>query len=669
MRLDYRRHTEPKISLYRGYKNRLREYLRQSTFDERVDNLSYSITLFSGMCSKILPFKEPENDDESTETTFTKPEGDLRKYAMTQKASVALYQGLRQGCATHSEHLAHINLETDQFSADETTKVSLSLAVNSDVRSEDPIWIIVESVASEQTRSESSKPLRLRDTIKSEDSGFRGDHKRKMFRLESFQDGQSSKISKRFRPLLPKSAVGPSMPPSNQRAHSFSPIQINRTQDLKVRHSLEKQQDKRVEHVHQHANKCMSFLEESLQRSISFKHQVFFSPEMKADPKKRLISLAELIDISKENMKSQLRTLDRLKLARLVATAILNFNSTPWLEGPWCSEDVIFFDLESTNGSLPPPHLTVRVIQQQIKEGPLATKENLAVKQTSAPKQVSTTNHSASTKPPTAPTAPTKQATLAKLAVPTNQSTITKQTATTKQTKSTKQTMPTKPAPTSKKTASTKQISPPKESSSKKQNSAKKGSSSKKHTSAAKADTSTKSIQVSRDSLVPKQNPVAKHISVTKQIPTTKQTTSMTQVPATKQISTTTEPAPATKEPSAMELALATESISYGRNSLLFSLGVVLLELGYGKTFRAMHEASKSPSKFDTAMKLSKDMPFELGIDYVKVVQRCIECDFIEGGHDFSNLLLREVFYRDVVLVLAKLEKGYRRWLLGNSGL
>jgi hypothetical protein len=61
----------------------------------------------------------------------------------------------------------------------------------------------------------------------------------------------------------------------------------------------------------------------------------------------------------------------RLRLARQLASPVLQFHTTPFLEESWRSEDVIFFEIG--NGSQKPseprePHLNVNVRVQKVKK-------------------------------------------------------------------------------------------------------------------------------------------------------------------------------------------------------------------------------------------------------------------------------------------------------------
>jgi hypothetical protein len=357
------RRSQVKLGLRRDLKNQVKRYLRQSTFDHRVTHLNHLTNALSIMCSEIIPLDEPQASPDLMEITYPKPQGDIEEFEITQKASRALYQALCQGCTMHAEHLAHLSLETDQIFAEETTKVRFYLAVKSDVHTGNPIWVAVESMANKKASAGVAEEFDSAEYAVSEVAEGR---RRKKFQLQVLKDGKSSKISKKYR-LLPRKPTIKSSPTlsSNERHLSLiPPISKNGSQDLSLNRSFGKQLDKCLGQFRQQANKCIGFLEESLERSVSFKHLVFFSPETKIPKSKQSKSLAQLIDMSQQNISARLLTLERLHLARLVATAVLKFNSTPWLERPWRSEDVIFFELDGTN-VLSAPHLTVRVVQQQ----------------------------------------------------------------------------------------------------------------------------------------------------------------------------------------------------------------------------------------------------------------------------------------------------------------
>jgi hypothetical protein len=61
---------------------------------------------------------------------------------------------------------------------------------------------------------------------------------------------------------------------------------------------------------------------------------------------------------------------ERIRLARLLATAVLQFHGTPWLKSTWRSGDVFFFGLDESRAiaTLTAPYTTVAVRDLAIQE-------------------------------------------------------------------------------------------------------------------------------------------------------------------------------------------------------------------------------------------------------------------------------------------------------------
>jgi hypothetical protein len=76
-------------------------------------------------------------------------------------------------------------------------------------------------------------------------------------------------------------------------------------------------------------------------------HEDAFPPSPDSKPLK-FISLASLFATSQgANKTSKLSFFDRVRLARLLATAVLQFHATPWLKHTLCSKDVFFHSVDS----------------------------------------------------------------------------------------------------------------------------------------------------------------------------------------------------------------------------------------------------------------------------------------------------------------------------------
>lgn len=96
------------------------------------------------------------------------------------------------------------------------------------------------------------------------------------------------------------------------------------------------------------------------------------------------------------------------------------------------------------------------------------------------------------------------------------------------------------------------------------------------------------------------------------------------------------------------------------RNRLLFSLGVVLIELAYEKPLASMIDqidrigTAQQDVPYRTADRLSKRVSRWMGPMYAETVHKCLHCDFGQG-FDFEEAKLQEAFYQSIVCELGKL--------------
>ena len=113
-------------------------------------------------------------------------------------------------------------------------------------------------------------------------------------------------------------------------------------------------------------------------------------------------------------------------------------------------------------------------------------------------------------------------------------------------------------------------------------------------------------------------------------------------------------------------------NISGARNSLLFNLGILLLEIAYSsswKTLQQSHRPGKEQggphTEFQQARRLAMSGSSGMGSDYDRIVEQLIECDF-GCGADLSKKRLQAAVHRDVVCPLETLERGLEKLHLGT---
>ncbi|EEY20521.1 predicted protein [Verticillium alfalfae VaMs.102] len=105
------------------------------------------------------------------------------------------------------------------------------------------------------------------------------------------------------------------------------------------------------------------------------------------------------------------------------------------------------------------------------------------------------------------------------------------------------------------------------------------------------------------------------------------------------------------------------------RNKLLFSFGILLLEIAYGRpwgTLRKSVTGSEMPpneaiADYRAAEKLAHLLVNQMGSNFPRIVKKCLGCDFGLGETDLDNEDLQRHFVKDIVAGLERLESHMRQ--------
>lgn len=88
-------------------------------------------------------------------------------------------------------------------------------------------------------------------------------------------------------------------------------------------------------------------------------------------------SLRQLIQPARGRPRlERLPFMDRIRLAKTLATAVLQYRSTPWLQHPWRCEDILFLNIDDEQkdtNALTAPHVTANIVKagQEISDSPM----------------------------------------------------------------------------------------------------------------------------------------------------------------------------------------------------------------------------------------------------------------------------------------------------------
>ncbi|KAL8712535.1 MAG: hypothetical protein Q9225_006933 [Loekoesia sp. 1 TL-2023] len=107
------------------------------------------------------------------------------------------------------------------------------------------------------------------------------------------------------------------------------------------------------------------------------------------------------------------------------------------------------------------------------------------------------------------------------------------------------------------------------------------------------------------------------------------------------------------------------------RNSVMFSLGVVLLEIAHAARLASLKQQidltdgrEDQYTEFFTARRLAKAKQSVMGITYHNIVQRLVECPF--PIDDLNDVQLQAAFHNEIISPLAKLEERFREFHLAE---
>ncbi|KAF9882693.1 hypothetical protein FE257_005520 [Aspergillus nanangensis] len=291
-------------------------------FKGSLDDLGSLIRVFS---SRIPEYGEPILEIEPPVPTTSVVA--IEHFRIVQQAANSLYDALGKSCTEHPLHKVHLSLQPRLNGT--STQVDFSVALGSlntdSSQHTQSMWINVESIM-KTTRSStqiSSRSYPVTETMggkhPSDEYGRSPTSKRKRARLHS--------LSKSTLPSL------------------------SMTLRLDVPHLFLQQNLCSVVHRQLHAQLtlCNNYIG-ILDDNAVYRHLIYINPH--TEKASTSASLSELMLLSKTNSTKSLGLYDRVRLAKYLATAVLYYHTSPWLNRHWRSKDVRFFGKEEDAAQL-----------------------------------------------------------------------------------------------------------------------------------------------------------------------------------------------------------------------------------------------------------------------------------------------------------------------------
>ncbi|KAJ5151021.1 uncharacterized protein N7482_010273 [Penicillium canariense] len=280
------------------------------TLKDAVEDLKSLVRVFA---SSILPHKQPQLSEKLTIPGTLQARREFQHFRIVQQAACSLYDAFGTACDTHNVHKVHLSLQPDLDGT--STRVRFNVAfIQHQLTLGNAIWINVEStIKSPGTSSE------LGSTLLPEGSASL----KRPRQLEETQYPPKIRKHVQFQLLS-----GPSLAPWPEEPIATIPnLYLQRNFCTLVKRSLRLRE----------CNGCIGLLGEN----EICKHLAYIGNQTNSTA--TAASLTELILKSSTDTTKHMGLYQRVRLARYLATAVLYYHATPWLNKAWRSDDVHFF--------------------------------------------------------------------------------------------------------------------------------------------------------------------------------------------------------------------------------------------------------------------------------------------------------------------------------------
>lgn len=284
---------------------------------------------------------------------------EIERCQIIGKASQQVYETLGNACTKHTEHQAHCCVEVEQAVVDEEhgSQVKFNMAFThltlaGAADKNDLLWFVMDSTISDAVALGSKCAATM----------FKGHLAQTLKRqLDPIPAPTGKKVKKSVRIQMPTPATTPSPnPPTSLPPATMIPPAL----DLKD--SMRKDFCDCLRRYYRQPlqeTTCVCVLEDT----DSCRNVVYPSTSAVNAQCRQAVSLGQLISsFSNQGATRRVPLYEKLRLAKTLAVAVLQYHATPWLRTSWRSEDVYFFGLDEgallqEMPSLTVPHLNVKV--------------------------------------------------------------------------------------------------------------------------------------------------------------------------------------------------------------------------------------------------------------------------------------------------------------------
>jgi hypothetical protein len=363
--------------------------MSESRLDQRINRLKNYNRVLGRLSAQT---KELSDCRKVTDVPKSPPRSDqrrLKECMLVRDAAIQLYNALVDACASHPERLTHFRLDPQHEVECSPPHIHFDMAFAQNLlegrsHDADPIWFAIESMFNETLMKE---PDIQPEEAKEAWCNFKNTLKRaikqdstpavpakKQKRNKSVTFAITSPTCKSQSVMQP-----PTLPPQISMKpfidSSLSNFCIGRDFCSHVRRCSKRALNS--------SDICIGYL----QRSGTCSHRVYYKHPKSHTETNAVVNLAQIfssisgVEPGRKQSKRMLQC-ESLRLARQLASAVLQFHETPILKESWRSEDVVFFAennisiLKPQHPDMKTPHLNVRVRTPPGKSSSTATTNN-----------------------------------------------------------------------------------------------------------------------------------------------------------------------------------------------------------------------------------------------------------------------------------------------------
>lgn len=361
--------------------------LSESQLEKTLEDLRKLNQDFRTLAGQTTKLDDTRQVSPSSCTPPPRTDKAVQDCRLVRTASAHLHQALERACQMHEEHSAHFRLESQHVTIEQHgfPLVRFNMAFAHCSRGVpttlEPVWIAVDSTFDEPSPGSPQKSrAKAQQEAQEQLNGLSNALKRenstpcsppvKRIRAKTVRFNTTASCNDRSTTtttttttatLITSFLAGPALP------------------DFCVQHDF-------CKHLQKYGpktpiNKYIGYFE----KSGPYKHLVYFAPPITTSPSRQSFSLTQIIHKMSQSSSHADHFLqhERLRLARQLASAVLQFHTTPMLKDSWRSDDVVFFGADAESTTLTSPHLNVQVGKSnQIKssENSTALDTNLFVR-------------------------------------------------------------------------------------------------------------------------------------------------------------------------------------------------------------------------------------------------------------------------------------------------